>query len=492
MKLRQAQEKFVGDLRDAFSRSRRVLGVAPCGFGKTVVFSYIAKGVAAKGKRVTILCHRDFLHRQICSALEAWDVPHGRLKGGSRFTTRAPVTVASVFTLVNRLERYPPPDLIIADEAHHCAMGNSWSKVMAAFPNARVMGVTASPVRGDRQGLGDSFDEMVVGPQVIDLVMQGLLSPAEVYTPPVIADLKGVAVRGGDFVVGELAKEMDKPTITGDAVDQYRRIAPGTQAVAFCCSIQHAEDVALAFREAGFAAAAVHGKMDQFDIDQAFLKFGRKEIQIITSCQLIDEGLDIPMIETVILLRPTKSLGLHIQQIGRGIRTAPGKTKTIVLDHAGNHARHSFIDEIRDWKLAGTVEKQSRSESVPAVRTCPACFACFRPAPICPVCGTPIEVQSRQVKHVDGELERVSVADDVFAAAEMDNKQRQLEILIRIGRDRGYKQPELWAHHVMAASTAADMQRRKDYRPANTVNGLPEQEYDELKARVDRAMSREG
>lgn len=492
MKLRPYQERAVSDVRQAFTRNRRVLLVSPTGSGKTTIFSYVARGVAAKNKRVTILCHRDFLHRQICEALESWGVPHGRLKGGSKFTTRAPVTVASVFTLVNRLERYVPPDLVIVDEAHHFGHGNSWNKVAAAFPNARILGVTATPVRGDGIGLKDSFDEMVVGPQVIDLTMQGFLSPAEVYAPPVRVDLRGVRTRGGDYVASELSQEMDKPTITGDAVSHYTKLAPGSQAVVFCCSIKHAEDVAEGFSQAGFPAAAVHGKMDQFDIDQTFLRYARGEIRVVTACDLISEGFDCPKIETVILLRPTKSLGLYLQMVGRGIRPAPGKTKTLVLDHAGLTAMHGFIDEIRDWKLTGTVERQSRGESVPAVRTCPFCFACFRPAPLCPVCGAHQPVQSRQVKHVDGDLEKISAVEDVFKAAEAENRDRQFEILVRVAKDRGMPNPELWAYHVMSAQTAKDMQSRMDYTPGYKVNGLPPDEHEDLTARVQRAMSKEG
>lgn len=492
MKLRPYQEKLVADIRESFTGHRRVLAVAPTGSGKTTVFSYIARGVAAKQKRVTILCHRDFLHRQICEALESWGVPHGRLKGGSRFTTRAPVTVASVFTLVNRLERYLPPDLLIVDECHHFGSGNSWNKVAAAFPNARILGVTATPIRSDFIGLGDSFDDLVAGPQVIDLTMQGYLSPAEVYAPPVLADLKGVRIRAGDYVAADLTDEMDKPTITGDAVSHYKKLAPGSQAVVFCCSIKHAEDVAEGFRQAGFPSQAVHGKMDQFDIDRTFLQYRNREIQVVTACDLISEGFDVPSIETVIMLRPTKSLGLYLQMVGRGIRPAPGKTKTLVLDHAGNTARHGFIDEIRDWKLAGTIEKQSRGESVPAVRTCPFCFACFRPAPLCPVCGAAQPVNSREVKHVDGELQQMSAADDMLKAADAENRDRKFEILTRVARDRGYKNPEQWAYHVMAAETAADMRRREEYRPGYAVNGLAANDEAEIRARVEKAMSKEG
>ena len=494
MELRHYQTRLVEGIRDAFTRHRRVLAVAPCGAGKTQIFSYIARGVAAKQKRVLILVHRDFLHRQVCAALENWGVPHGRLKGGSKFTTRAPVTVASVFTLVNRLRAFPEPDLIICDESHHAAAnGNSWNKVFNAFPKARILGTTASPVRHDGYGLGDMFDDMVVGPQVIDLTLQGYLSPIEVYAPAVAPSLRGVKIRGGDYVVSELAEEMDKPTITGDAVSHYQRITPGTQAIAFCCSIKHAEDVNAAFVAAGINSMAVHGKMDQFDIDQAFLKFGQKLVQVICVVDLVSEGFDIPSVETIIALRPTKSLGLFIQIVGRATRIAPGKTKAVLLDHSGLTHAHGFYDEIRDWKLTGTLEKQSRAEAAPAVRTCPFCFACFRPAPVCPVCGGAQPVQSRQVQHVDGELERVTAADEIFAAAETENRDRQFEILTRIAKDRGMRAPEQWAYHVMAAQTAADRRKREEYTPGyRTVNGLPESDDAELKARVERAMAKEG
>lgn len=491
--LRPYQSHDIEKIREAFTRSRRVLYVLPTGGGKTFSFAKIAHGVAAKQKRVTICCHRDFLHNQICEALEHWGVSHGKLKGGSRFLTRAPVTVASVFTLVKRLAHYPAPDLLVVDEAHHFGSGNSWNKVAAAFPNARILGVTATPVRGDLIGLGDSFDEMVVGPQVLELQLQGYLTPAEVYAPANLVNLSGVKIRGGDYVASELADTMDKPTITGDAVSHYSRISPHSPAIVFCCSIQHAEDVAAAFNASGYHAGSVHGKMDQFDIDQTFLKFGRGDLEIVTACDLISEGLNIPRVETIIMLRPTKSLGLYLQMVGRGIRSYPGKLKTYVLDHCGNTGRFGFIDEIRDWKLTGTVEKQFRAEAVPRVVTCPKCYAMFRPCAMCKICGHVFVTQGRTVDQVDGELQRVSAIDDVFAAAEADNRDKQFEILVRIAKDRGMPNPEVWAYHVMAGKTAQDQAKRKDYVPAyRTINGLSEETDAELKARVDRAMSKEG
>lgn len=491
MKLRQYQERFVDDIRGAFTRQKRVLGVMPTGAGKTACFSYVARGTAQKQKRVLILTHRDFLHRQVCQALESWGVGHGKLKGGSRFLTRNPVTVASVFTLVNRLDRFIPPDLIIIDEAHHVAANrNSWHKVLDKFPDAFVLGVTATPIRADGNGLGDLFKEMVVGPQTIELIIQGYLSAAEVYAPSDTLDLRGVTVRGGDFVIGELDKTMGKPKITGDAVSHYTRITPNKQAVAFCCSIEHAEKVADAFNAAGYVAEAVHGKMDQFDIDQVFMRYDQGKTKIVTACNLISEGFDMPAIEVVILLRPTKSLGLYLQMVGRGIRPSPGKEKTVVLDHAGCTAMHGFVDEIRPWELTGSIERQIRAPSVVGARICKFCFAYFPTADVCPVCGTPVITDGRKVDHVDGELAQMTSAADLLAAVEAESQEQSYEILLKIARGRGMPNPEGWAYAVLSAKTAQSRKERIAFGE-RTVNGLTESEHQALRDSVNRAMSKE-
>ena len=192
--LRPYQTEGVEAIRASFARgNRRVLYVAPTGSGKTALFSYIAAGVWRNGKRVTVLCHRDFLLDQVSSALKMNAVPHGLLIGGSYGLPRAPVVVASVFTLANRLQHFKSPDLIVADEAHHLVGGSTWAKVMAAYPQARMLGVTATPERLDGRGLNESFDDMVVGPSTADLIDQGYLAPPEVYAPATLPDLRASA-----------------------------------------------------------------------------------------------------------------------------------------------------------------------------------------------------------------------------------------------------------------------------------------------------------
>ena len=248
VQLRDYQIKAVNDVRASFAAGNRsVLLVSPVGSGKTTIFSYISAGIYRKNKRVWVLAHRRELLRQISETQAQFKVPHGILSGGYHGVPNAQVLVASVFTLVNRIKHMQPPHLIIGDEAHHFTLNSSWGKIVAAFPSAKVLGVTATPSRLDGKGLGDVFNDMVMGPSVAELTARGFLSPAIVYAPAK-PDLSGLKRRAGDYVTGEIEDVMDKPKITGSAVKHYQRYADGKRAVAFCCSIAHAEHTAEQFR----------------------------------------------------------------------------------------------------------------------------------------------------------------------------------------------------------------------------------------------------
>lgn len=495
--LRDYQQEAIDRVRDAFGRGKkRVLLVMPTGAGKTVCFSYIASGVAQKQKRVTIMAHRRELLKQISDALRSWRVSHGMLLGGQVGLPRSGVVVASTPTLAKRIKHFTAPNLFIIDEAHHAVKSTQAGAIINHFRDSLVLGVTATPCRLDGTGLGEVFDEIVMGPSVAELTAMGFLSPAEVYAPSV-PNLAGLHRRGGDYVQSELEAVMDKPKITGHAVEHYRKLAYGKRAVAFCVSIKHAEDVAAEFCAAGFAAAHVDGKMDDELRDKTIAEFRAGRIKVLTSCDLISEGFDLPSIECAILLRPTQSVGLYLQQVGRAIRPWEGKKHTVVIDHAGNTLRHGFIDQPREWSLAGAAEPKGTSESVPRVRTCPVCFACHKPAPICPKCSHVYEVAGREVEHVDGDLVQISKAsdykDDAKGASEFE---RLYYILLNVGKQRGYESPETWAFNVVSQKLAAE--RAKDRGSQDgTINGLMPDELDDLRSRtIDRervmkAMSKE-
>jgi len=239
-----------------------------------------------------------------------------------------------------------------------CGKARTWQALLAAYPRARVLGTSATPARLDGKGLGSHcggcFDAICCGPPITELIRDGYLSRARYFIPQLQADLTGVRVRAEeDYVAADLAGRVDRKAITGDAVAKYGELAEHRPAIAFCATVAHAEHVAEQFREAGYRAASVDGKTGRKDRDRLIAGLGNGEIEVLTSCDLISEGLDVPALGAVILLRPTKSLALHLQQIGRGMRPAPGKDALIVLDHLGNIRRHGRPDFERTWTLDG-------------------------------------------------------------------------------------------------------------------------------------------
>ena len=431
--LRDYQHEAIHDIRAAYKAAfKRVLLTLATGSGKTVIFTYVAAGIHAKGKRVLILAHRDELLVQIGKALRQWDVPHSFLRAGVIGVPNSPVLVAGVFTAVKRLKGIKAPDLIVCDEAHHATGSTTWGRILAAFPAAKVLGVTATPVRLDGTGLDECFEALVTGPSTADLIERGHLSRPDVYAPPTKVDLSGVHRVGGDYNRGELATAMDKPKITGSAVEHYKKLAPGSAAVAFCVSIAHAEHVAAEFQAAGFTAASVDGKMDMEKRRRVLADFEHGKIQVLTSCDLISEGFDLPRIETAILLRPTQSLGLYLQQVGRSLRPYPGKERALILDHVGNCRAHGLPDERRDWSLQGLPpEKRKPPRDGAPLRTCPVCFAVHTPAPVCPRCNHVYVVKSRKLEQEDGTLRKVNG---------VERPQPDLLLLETLRRDFGYLQ----------------------------------------------------
>lgn len=418
------QTSFEDGIRSAYAAGRQsVLGVAPTGFGKTVVFSDIAAKTEAKGKSVGIFAHRAELIDQIGRALGEFGVPHGYLAPGFAPNPMAPVQVCSIQAMAKRVDRLlrNPFDLVILDEAHHAAEGSSAHAIINAHtrwhelgPNRtkkRILGVTATPVRLSGEPLSIAFEQMVLGPSTADLISMGRLTKFRLFNPS-RPDMSGIAKRGGDFSKEAAAGIMDVPTITGDAVAHYKMLTPGRRAVAFCVSVAHAEHVAEQFRAAGFRAASLDGKMGR-DHRRALIRdFTSGAVQVLTSCDIVSEGFDLPAIEVAILLRPTESLALYLQQVGRALRLFKGKEFAWIFDHAGNSIDkkhggrgHGFPDDPREWFLGGAEEAKGK----PAQKTTPTCicancWAVFRPADACPWCGHTRDISGREVKFVEGTL----------------------------------------------------------------------------------------
>lgn len=491
MHLRPYQEKATSDIRDAFTKHRRVLFVMATGGGKTATVTYIAKGVENKGKRVLILAHRRELLHQISDALRKWRVRHSIIDAETPGIPRTNVVVGSVFTVFRRLSFMPQYDLIIQDEAHHCSGSNTFSSVLNNFRHARHLGITATPARHSMEPMGASFDTLVFGPQTAELIASGFLCAPAIYAPA-IPDLTGVPVRAGDYAIGELSAAMDKPSITGDSIKHYRKLGEGKRAIVFTVSITHAEDVAHEFNAAGIPAANVDGKMDRAERDRRIRRFADGTTPVLTSVNLISEGFDCPQAEVGIMLRPTESMPLYLQMVGRLLRPYEGKQHAIILDHAGLTRKHGFPDEPREWSLDGIT--QAQKEYVPRVRTCERCFACFSPTlQECPRCGHTNKVKKRKIRHVEGDLELVTDGSEYTAPStgdHMKDMQTQYYQLRAVARKRGWAMPrsESWAFRIVSARLADRLAREK----RDAAAALEELEMRTIRRdSVTRAMSGE-
>jgi DNA repair protein RadD len=445
MNLRPYQQQLITDIRLQYQLGKRsVLAVLPTGGGKTVCFSHIAQAAARKGNRVCILVHRAELLDQASRALTAMGVNHGRIAAGRSMDLSMGVQVASVGTLARRLHLLPPDflQLLVVDEAHHSNAG-TWARTLAHFHRAHLLGVTATPVRLDGCGLGEWYQSMVLGPSAAWLTEHGYLANARVLAPPGF-DATGLRKRMGDFDAKQAAERVG--CIMGDAVGHYRKHLAGSTAIAFCCSVAHAEAVADAFQLQGITAASIDGSMDGATRRGLLEDLGTGRVKVLTSCQLIGEGIDVPSVGGCILLRPTSSVSLHLQMIGRCLRPSPGKPAAVILDHVGNTLRLGHHLEDRDWSLDG-IRKRDR-EAAPSVKVCPACFAAMpSQARQCVECGHEFQPEKRELRQVDGELVEVAMR----ARKREQAAAATLEELVAVGQRRGMKNPRGWAMHVLAA-----------------------------------------
>ena len=428
-------------------QANRALLVMPTGSGKTVVFSEICRLANDKGKKVLILVHRRELVTQASDKLKKAGVEHGIIAAGFDPSDQ-PVQVASVQTLIRRLDSGTfTPDLIIIDEAHHAVAG-SWDKIIGHFSDAKIIGVTATPSRLDGRGLGSHFSTLVSGPSVEQLTKLGFLSQHRVFAPPVIADLSNVKTRAGDYANDQLSEAMDRPTITGDAIGHYRRLADGLPAIAFCCSIAHATSVCESFNKAGYRAKLVTGKMKMEERDEAISGLADGRTQILCSVDVVSEGTDVPAVSAAILLRPTQSEALYLQQVGRILRPQPGKI-AIVLDHVGSTLKHGFVDDLRNWSLDSKPKRKKNDEPAPSVRQCPMCFAAFKPQPVCPMCGHEFPVKpKRQLTQREGELREMRRQDAIERREKRQEigRARTLPELLALAKKKGYKPG--WAYKI--------------------------------------------
>ncbi len=438
--LRPYQEMIIEGNNLEFDKGlRRILDQAPCGAGKTVMWAHMASKARLKGNRTLFVVHRQELVEQSVATLREAGIPYGVIAAGYPTNYDELIQIGSIQTLIRRLDKMPAPVIIFPDECHHAAAA-TWRKLLNAYPDAYVIGFTATPARMGGQGLGDIFQSLIMGPTVKELISWGNLAPYKYYAPPVAANLDGLRVRYGDYVQSEVALRMDKAEIIGDLIEQYKKLAPGARAVCYCASVAHSQHTAEMFRQAGIPAIHIDGETHDLVRKAAIRDFKAGTIRIICNVDLISEGFDVPAMEAVILARPTESLTLHIQQSMRPMRPDednPGKV-AIIIDHVGNVYRHGLPDEDREWSLEGIKKKTGAGKCEFPLRQCPKCYAAHRPSPACPFCHYVYPPEERaDPEQKDGELSQV---------IDLERKQKKIEVgrarsvitLEEIAMRRGY------------------------------------------------------
>lgn len=452
------QQRSVNRLTNTYRKGFRApVLVLPTGGGKTVTFAYMVRGAVNKGNRVLILAHRVELIKQAAATLRQFGIHPGFISPKFTPDFTSPVQCAMVQTMINRLHLYEHFDFIITDECHHVA-SRTYLDIINYYSGAFQLGVTATPERLDGKGLGKDhggvYDSIVVGPSTGELIERDKLSDYRIFEPPAGGvQMFGVKKQMGDFNKKQSAEKVDLPTITGCAIDHYEMKMRAKPGVAFCINKQHALNVAADFRSRGWVSYAVSGDTPADEREDILEGIGNG-IDVVTSCDVISEGTDIPAIAGAMLLRPTQSLVLYLQQVGRTLRKYPGKGRAVILDHVGNWERHGLPCWDREWSLEGSNKRRQASaqrESIAPVIQCEKCYSVFGATKReCPECGHIREVKSaREVRIIEGELVEVNKENarrQKQARRREQGAAQSLEELQAIAAARGYKPG--WANYV--------------------------------------------
>ena len=395
-KLRDYQFETIDNIVTSMKCGNRSIMVQqPPRTGKTVIMADIARRTTNNGKRVMFIVHRKEIVDQVKDTFE---------KQGVNMNL---ATIGMVQTLTRRVDKLPRPAVLFVDEAHH-VLAKSYRRILDAFPDAIKLLFTATPIRMSGEGFEEVADDLIVGKSVQWLIDHGNLAPIDYYAPKQIDTEQLKTKRTGEFTEESIAKAV-KPKIYGNAVKHYQQLASGKQAIAYAYNVASAEHLANAFNQAGISARAVSGKTPKDERDQIIRDYRDGKIQIVTNAELFTEGLDLPNVDCVIMLRPTQSLSLFLQFGMRAMNPRKGKT-AVIIDHVGNVERFGLPTDDRKWTLRGSAKstRTSQGGTIKSVTVCAECFATFyRTSDVCPYCGAKL-IQDKEIEvDENAKLEKV-------------------------------------------------------------------------------------
>lgn len=400
----------------------RILVQLPTGGGKT----HLAKALLGGASQAQFIVHRKELLDQTGKAFTASGISHGFVAADRAYDDTASVLLCGIATLAKRLGIVLPPNLAVWDECHHSSSA-SWSTVMDSYPDDTIhIGLTATPERLDGQPLGKHFQIMILGPSTAELIRRGFLSPFDYYAPS-LPDMTSVRTEGQAEAI------MDRPELIGDMVEHYLRLAAGQPGIVFAHSIDHSRHLVEAYRAAGVRAAHIDGEMSSKERERIDGMFRDREIEVLSNCSLLGEGYDVPGVVYVGLGRRTQSVSLYLQMAGRALRTAPGKERAIICDHAANAFTHGLPDDEREWSLEGRCKRASTgvNDDADPVRQCVECFRVYYSyMKACPGCGHTVSTSPREIRQKAGELvklDREAVKAEKARKKEEAARQRKAE-----------------------------------------------------------------
>jgi DNA repair protein RadD len=394
--LRPYQIDVIAEFHQAARQFKRIILVAPTGAGKTIIFTAIIKESVRRHREVLVLAHRREIIGQTSRKLDALGITHGMIQAGFPLMPLALVQVASIQTLWHRAMRsnrieLPPAKLVVVDECHH-APARSYRTILDAYPDAIILGLTATPCRGDGRGLGGIFETIIECPQVAELIEQRYLVRSRVYAPST-PDLSGMRVQAGDYVESQLANRMDRPKLIADIVATWHKYGERRKTVCFATGVGHSIHLRDEFINSGVRAEHIDGCTPKEERDATLVRLASGDIELVTNCMVLTEGWDMPEVGCCILARPTKKMGLFRQMIGRVLRPASGKTDAIILDHAGAVFEHGLPEDRVDWTLSPDLSAKSPDHvargtpSGAKLLDCSQCGALRQGGKACPNCG---------------------------------------------------------------------------------------------------------
>lgn len=433
MQLRDYQIDLLNNTRIKARHSKSVLSVLPCGGGKTIMFAYLCENHIKKHPDgyIWFLVHRQEL---IDQTIKTFDDNH---------INRDRVLIAMVQTVSRHLDRYLAPSLIVFDEAHH-ATAKTWTNITDFYPSIPLIGLTATPCRLDGSSLGNIFSELSVGVSAEWLIRNKYLSEYDYYAPKIDFDEASWKIKGSDYDLNTVTESMSNPKIYGDIL---KYIDFNRKTIVYAPSIKFSKDLA---EKIGPLCRHFDGDTDKKERKQIIQAFRNGDIRVLTNVDLIGEGFDVPDCDCCILLRPTMSVALYIQQACRCLRYREGK-RAVIYDLVGNVFKHGMPTDEREWSLTKKVKCRNASgEKDLLVRTCSGCYRIYKGTnPICPYCGHNNGKTKKQIEiEKQAELERIT---------ELEKKKERQEVgmcrdfasLVELGRKRGYKNPAYWAQCIL-------------------------------------------